>query len=156
LFHGVGPVQVSGKTQAPSDVSSGKNEKSWSELFGDALVRIAAEDPKVVAITAAMADGTGLLPFARKYSDRFFDVGIAEPHAVTFSAGLAANGWKPVCAIYSTFLQRGFDSLIHDVALQNLPVVFGVDRAGVVGADGPTHHGVFDLVVANAVPGMHA
>jgi 1-deoxy-D-xylulose-5-phosphate synthase len=154
LFHGVGPVQVSGKTLAPTDVAGPAAEKTWSDVFGEALVQIADRDPKVLAITAAMSDGTGLIPFSKKHSERFFDVGIAEPHAVTFSAGLAANGWKPVCAIYSTFLQRGLDALIHDVALQGLPVVFAVDRAGLVGADGPTHHGVFDLAIANAVPGI--
>jgi 1-deoxy-D-xylulose-5-phosphate synthase len=156
LFHGVGPVQVSGKTLAPTDVAGTSTEKSWSDVFGEALVMAADHDSKIVAITAAMSDGTGLIPFSKKHSDRFFDVGIAEPHAVTFSAGLAANGWKPVCAIYSTFLQRGLDALIHDVALQGLPVVFAVDRAGLVGADGPTHHGVFDLAIANAVPGIES
>jgi 1-deoxy-D-xylulose-5-phosphate synthase len=156
LFHGVGPVQVSGKTLAPTDVATPSTERSWSDVFGEAITRAADRDPKVVAVTAAMSDGTGLLPFSKRHSERFFDVGIAEPHAVTFSAGLAANGWKPICAIYSTFLQRALDALIHDVALQKLPVIFAVDRAGLVGADGPTHHGVFDLTIANAVPEIHA
>lgn len=157
LFHGVGPAQVSdvsGKTRALGEGDIRPSQKSWSEAFCDALIAAAEKDPKIVAITAAMADGTGLLPFAKRFPDRFFDVGIAEPHAVTFAAGLAANGWKPVCAVYSTFLQRGFDALIHDVALQNLPVVFAVDRAGIVGADGPTHHGVFDLAYAGLIPGL--
>lgn len=153
LYHGVGPAQVSDsaeKMKSPGE-SSGK---TWSDLFCDALVRAAERDPKILAITAAMADGTGLVPFTKKFPDRFFDVGIAEPHAATFAAGLAANGWKPVCAIYSTFLQRAFDALIHDIALQNLPVIFAVDRAGIVGADGPTHHGFFDLAYAGMIPGV--
>lgn len=153
LYHGVGPAQVSNvseKTRAPGEVSG----KTWSDLFCDALVNAADRDPKVLGITAAMADGTGLVPFTKKFPDRFFDVGIAEAHAATFAAGLAANGWKPVCAIYSTFLQRAFDSLIHDIALQKLPVIFAVDRAGIVGADGPTHHGVFDLAYAGMIPGV--
>ncbi len=156
LFHGVGPAQVSdisGKTRALAE-SEPETEKTWSEVFCAALIAAAKKDPKIVAITAAMGDGTGLLPFAKQFPERFFDVGIAEPHAVTFAAGLAANGWKPVCAIYSTFLQRGFDALIHDVALQNLPVIFAVDRAGVVGADGPTHHGSFDLAYTGLIPGV--
>jgi len=157
LFHGVGPVQVSdisGKAQAPGEITEKAAVKTWSESFCESLIKAAEKDPKIVVITAAMADGTGLLPFAKRFPDRLFDVGIAEPHAVTFAAGLAANGWKPVCAIYSTFLQRGIDALIHDVALQNLPVVFAVDRAGVVGADGPTHHGTFDLAYAGFIPGL--
>lgn len=153
-YHGVGPAQpsdVSGKTKPLTEAAS--PEKSWSDLFCEALIRAAERDSKIVAITAAMSDGTGLIPFAEKFPERFFDVGIAEPHAATFAAGLAANGWKPVCAIYSTFLQRSFDALIHDIALQNLPVIFAVDRAGLVGADGPTHHGAFDLAYAGLIPG---
>lgn len=156
FYHGVGPAQpsdVSGKTKPLGEVPVSASEKNWSDLFCEALIRAAEKDPKIVAITAAMSDGTGLLPFAARFPDRFFDVGIAEPHAATFAAGLAANGWKPVCAIYSTFLQRSFDAIIHDVALQNLPVVFAVDRAGLVGADGPTHHGAFDLAYAGLIPG---
>ncbi len=158
FYHGVGPLQpteVTGKAVPAEERSAGRKivEKSWSEHFGAELIRLAENDPKIVAITAAMPEGTGLTAFAKKFPDRFFDVGIAEPHAVTFAAGLAANGWKPVCAIYSTFLQRAFDALIHDVALQKLPVVLAVDRAGLVGADGPTHHGVFDLAYANLIPG---
>ncbi len=156
FYHGVGPAQpsdVSGKTKPSTEVVAPAAEKNWSDLFCEALIRAAEADPTIVAITAAMGDGTGLLPFAARFPDRYFDVGIAEPHAATFAAGLAANGWKPVCAIYSTFLQRSFDALIHDVALQNLPVVFAVDRAGLVGADGPTHHGAFDLAYAGLIPG---
>jgi 1-deoxy-D-xylulose-5-phosphate synthase len=156
FYHGVGPVQptdISGKTKPNEEEKATAAEKNWSDLFCEALIRAAEKDPKIVAITAAMGDGTGLLPFANRFPDRFFDVGIAEPHAATFAAGLAANGWKPVCAIYSTFLQRSFDAIIHDIALQKLPVVFAVDRAGLVGADGPTHHGVFDLAYVGLVPG---
>lgn len=156
LYHGVGPAQpsdVSGKTKPLGESTALVTEKNWSDLFCESLIRAAEKDPKIVAITAAMSDGTGLLPFAARFPDRFFDVGIAEPHAATFAAGLAANGWKPVCAIYSTFLQRSFDAIIHDIALQNLPVVFAVDRAGLVGADGPTHHGAFDLAYAGLIPG---
>jgi 1-deoxy-D-xylulose-5-phosphate synthase len=156
FYHGVGPAQpsdVSGKTKAPTERATAPAEKNWSDVFCAALIQAAEKDPRIVAITAAMSDGTGLLPFASRFPDRFFDVGIAESHAATFAAGLAANGWKPVCAIYSTFLQRSFDAIIHDIALQNLPVVFAVDRAGLVGADGPTHHGVFDLAYAGIVPG---
>lgn len=150
-FHGVSPAMKSTEKKAGKDESKAK---SWSAVFGEALVRLAERDPKVVAITAAMSEGTGLVPFSEKFPDRFFDVGIAEPHAVTFAAGLAARGWKPVVAIYSTFLQRGIDAMIHDVCLQKLPVVFAVDRAGLVGADGPTHHGVFDLTYASMIPGL--
>jgi 1-deoxy-D-xylulose-5-phosphate synthase len=139
-YHGVGPTQPKG------------GEQSWSEAFGLALVEAAEKNPRVLAITAAMGDGTGLLPFAARFPERYFDVGIAEPHAVTFAGGLATQGWRPVCAIYSTFLQRAFDAIIHDVALQKQAVVFAVDRAGLVGADGPTHHGVFDLAYAGMVP----
>ena len=111
-------------------------------------------DPKIAAITAAMADGTGLSRFRRMFPDRFFDVGIAEEHAVTFAAGLAAGGMKPVFAVYSSFLQRGYDQLIHDVGLQNLPVVLAVDRAGLVGSDGETHQGIFDLSYLGSIPNM--
>ena len=118
------------------------------------MYRMGKEEPKLVAITAAMKDGTGLTPFAKKYPDRFFDVGIAEEHAVTFAAGLAAAGLKPVFAVYSSFLQRGYDQMIHDVCLQNLPVVFAVDRAGLVGNDGETHQGLFDLAYLSGIPNM--
>lgn len=147
VFHGVSPVQekVPGAVPAPK-------RKSYSEAFGEALVALAERDPKIVAITAAMPEGTGLTEFARRFPERFFDVGIAEPHAVTFAAGLATQGLKPVVAIYSTFLQRGLDAIIHDVALQRLGVTFAIDRAGLVGADGPTHHGMFDLAYLGMIP----
>jgi 1-deoxy-D-xylulose-5-phosphate synthase len=118
------------------------------------MVELAQQDNKIVAITAAMPTGTGLDNFALKFADRFFDVGIAEQHAVTFAAGLATEGLKPIVAIYSTFLQRAFDQLIHDVCLQNLPVVFCMDRGGIVGEDGPTHHGTFDLSYLRIIPNM--
>ncbi len=127
---------------------------SWTECFAEALARIADRDDRVVAITAAMPDGTGLDRFAKRHPNRVYDVGIAEQHAVTFAAGLAAEGLRPVCAIYSTFLQRAFDQVVHDVALQDLPVTFAIDRAGLVGADGPTHHGVFDLAYLRTIPNL--
>lgn len=139
-FHGVGPIR------------SGAVAKGWSQSFAEDLCALAERDPRIVAITAAMPEGTGLLEFSRKFPDRFFDVGIAEAHAVTFAAGLATQGLRPVVAVYSTFLQRGIDELIHDVALQKLGVTFVVDRAGVVGADGPTHHGAFDLAYLGMIP----
>ncbi|GFO65154.1 1-deoxy-D-xylulose-5-phosphate synthase [Geomonas paludis] len=150
LFHGVGPFDV--KT---GKVHKGKGgAASYTGVFGETIKRLAQEDERIVAITAAMPDGTGLTPFAKEFPERFFDVGIAEQHAVTFAAGLAAEGFKPVVALYSSFLQRGFDQLCHDVCLQDLPVVFAIDRAGVVGSDGPTHHGVFDLSYLRAIPGL--
>lgn len=128
--------------------------KTFTQAFGEAALECAEVDPKVVAITAAMPDGTGLTRFAKTFPDRFYDVGIAEEHAVTFAAGMAAAGMKPFCAIYSTFLQRGFDQILHDVCIQHLPVRFFVDRAGLVGDDGPTHHGAFDLSFLSMIPGM--
>ena len=144
---------------APFDIATGRPRKagagpSWSAAFGEALCRIAREDTRVCALTAAMADGTGLDAFAKEFSNRFFDVGIAEEHEATFAAGLAAAGLRPVVAVYSTFFQRAVDALIHDAALQRLPVVFCLDRAGIVANDGPTHHGVFDIALARAVPGV--
>lgn len=130
------------------------NVPTYTEVFGKTLVEIAEKDPKIIGITAAMPDGTGLKFLAQAFPDRFFDVGIAEQHAVTFAAGLAISGFKPVVAIYSTFLQRAYDQIIHDVALQNLPVVFAMDRAGLVGEDGPTHHGSFDLSYLRNIPNM--
>lgn len=126
----------------------------YQDVFGETLTELAREDDRIVAITAAMPDGTGLLPFAKAHPKRFFDVGIAEQHAVTFAAGLACEGMKPVAAIYSTFLQRAFDQVIHDVCIQNLPVVFALDRAGFVGDDGRTHHGVFDFAYLRSLPNM--
>ena len=123
-------------------------------MFGDWLVDMADADEKLVGITPAMCDGTGLNAFAEKYPNRYFDVGIAEQHALTFAAGMACDGLKPVVAIYSTFLQRAYDQLIHDIALQNLDVLFAIDRAGLVGADGPTHAGSFDLSYLRCIPNI--
>ncbi len=136
----------------PAEKKDGQT--NFSTVFGKALTELAAADDRICAITAAMSDGTGLEPFRAAHPDRFFDVGIAEEHAVTFAAGLAAEGLRPVCAIYSTFLQRAYDCIIHDVALQNLPVVFCVDRAGLSAADGATHHGIFDVAFLGQIPGM--
>ncbi len=149
-YHSVTPFHVlTGK---------GKKEKgpvpSYTDVFADALIGLAKENPKVVAITAAMGSGTGIDKFARELPERSFDVGIAEQHAVTFAGGMATEGWIPVVAIYSTFLQRGYDEILHDVCLQNLHVVFALDRGGLVGADGPTHHGVFDYSYLRPMPNM--
>jgi 1-deoxy-D-xylulose-5-phosphate synthase len=127
---------------------------SYTQIFGDWLCDMAAADPRLVAITPAMREGSGLVRYSQEFPQRYFDVGIAEQHAVTFAAGLACDGMKPVVAIYSTFLQRAYDQLIHDVALQNLPVVFAIDRAGIVGADGATHNGAFDLSYLRCLPNM--
>jgi 1-deoxy-D-xylulose-5-phosphate synthase len=149
-YHGVNTFDVvTGKQNKPK-----ANAPAYTKVFADALAEEAARDPKVVAITAAMPGGTGLDTFGKAYPDRTFDVGIAEQHAVTFAAGLATEGFKPFCAIYSTFLQRGYDQLVHDVALQNLPVRFAIDRAGLVGADGATHAGAFDLAYLCCLPNM--
>lgn len=148
-FHGTGPFDIlSGKTKG------GSSGESYTDVFGRVLCQEASTNKKVVAITAAMADGTGLTEFGRKYPKRFFDVGIAEEHGVTFAAGLAAAGMTPVIALYSSFLQRAYDQIIHDVCLQNLPVVFAVDRAGLVGNDGETHQGVFDVSFLSNIPNM--
>jgi 1-deoxy-D-xylulose-5-phosphate synthase len=144
----------------PFDKVTGKGPKSprglprYQKVFGQGLIELADSDPKVVAITAAMPDGTSTDMFQEAHPDRYFDVGIAEGHGVTFAAGLATQGVKPVVAIYSTFLQRGYDNIVHDVALQGLPVVFGMDRAGIAGEDGPTHHGGLDIAYMLAIPGM--
>jgi 1-deoxy-D-xylulose-5-phosphate synthase len=150
-FHGVGPFEP--ETGSPVAGKSGASA-SYSDVFGNALTEIAEDVPGVVAISAAMCEGTGLAQFAEKHPDRFYDVGIAEPHAVTFAAGLAAGGLRPVVAIYSTFLQRSYDEIFHDVCLQDLPVVFAIDRAGIVGEDGPTHQGVFDLSYLRHIPNL--
>ena len=147
-FHGVGKFYVS--TGEPVEAP----KISFTEVFGKSLVELSQSRPEVVAITAAMPGGTGLKYFAKAYPERFYDVGIAEQHAVTLAAGMAGNGLKPVVAIYSTFLQRSFDQVIHDVCLQNLPVVFAIDRAGIVGEDGPTHHGIFDLSYLRIIPNL--
>ncbi len=149
LFHGVSAFQV--ENGAARKISGGK---SFTDVFSEAVIELAEQDDRVVAITAAMPDGTGLQRFAEKFPTRFFDVGIAEQHAVTFAAGLAAGGLRPVFAVYSTFLQRAYDQIVHDVCLQNLPIVFAIDRAGLVGDDGPTHHGAFDLSFLRHVPNM--
>jgi len=149
-FHGVAPF-CPDEEQGPAAGGAGP---SFTEVFSHALVELGARDERVVAITAAMPDGTGLARFAARFPERFYDVGIAEEHAVTFAAGLACEGRRPVVAIYSTFLQRGFDQLVHDVCLQRLPVVFALDRAGLVGEDGPTHHGQFDLSYLRCVPNL--
>ena len=148
-FHGTGPFHI--ETGEPA----GESEKdSYTDVFSKVLADIGRKDEKVAAVTAAMADGTGLSRFARMFPKRFFDVGIAEEHAMTFAAGLAAGGMKPVFAVYSSFLQRAFDQTIHDVCLSNLPVVIAVDRAGLVGSDGETHQGVFDLSYLSMIPNM--
>ena len=148
-FHGVGPFEV-----RTGEVNEPKKKDTYTDVFGKVLCDAASDNKKITAITAAMADGTGLKRFARMFPDRFFDVGIAEGHGVTFAAGLAAGGMKPVFAVYSSFLQRGYDQIIHDVALQNLPVVLAVDRAGLVGSDGETHQGIFDLSYLGSTPNM--
>lgn len=148
-FHGVGPFCV----ESGEIIKNGSNP-AYTAVFGDALVAVAEEDPDIVAITAAMPEGTGLKKFAARFPGRFFDVGIAEPHAVTMAAGLAAEGKKPVVAIYSTFVQRAYDQVIHDVCLQKLPVVLAIDRAGIVGEDGPTHQGVFDYSYLRHIPNL--
>jgi 1-deoxy-D-xylulose-5-phosphate synthase len=149
-FHGVGKFDlITGKA-----ATSPATAPSFTAVFGSTLVQLAEEDRKIVAITAAMPDGTGLVPFSQAFPDRFFDVGIAEQHALTFAAGLAVEGFKPVAAIYSTFAQRAYDQLFHDICLQKLPVTLAMDRAGLVGDDGPTHHGVFDLSFTRHLPQM--
>lgn len=148
-FHGIGPFDV--KT---GDTIKNSVNPTYTEVFGKTAVKLASRDPSIVAITAAMPSGTGLNQFARMFPDRFFDVGIAEQHAVTMSAAMATNGVKPVVAIYSTFLQRAYDQLLHDVCLQSLPVTLAIDRAGLVGDDGPTHHGLFDLSYLRHLPNM--
>jgi len=148
-FHGAGPFQIS-----TGEPRNREWEPSFSSVFGDALIKIARKDEKVLAITAAMGEGTGLKEFSEKLPERFFDVGIAEQHAVTFASGLAVSGFKPVVAIYSTFLQRAYDQVYHDVCLMDLPVVFVLDRAGIVPDDGPTHQGVNDIAYLRHMPHM--
>jgi 1-deoxy-D-xylulose-5-phosphate synthase len=150
LYHGVSTF----KPAAGISGAKAGGKPSYTQIFGDWLCDMAAADERLIGITPAMREGSGLVRFAELYPERYFDVGIAEQHAVTFAAGLACEGMKPVVAIYSTFLQRAYDQLIHDVALQNLPVLFALDRGGVVGADGPTHHGAFDLSYLRAIPNM--
>ena len=152
LYHGVS--KFTPDTGIPSVTVKVNNKPTFTQVFGEWLCDIAAQDPRVIAITPAMREGSGLVKFAESFPDRYFDVGIAEQHAVTFAAGLACEGMKPVVAIYSTFLQRAYDQLIHDVQIQNLPVVFALDRAGLVGADGATHHGAYDLSYLRCVPNI--
>jgi 1-deoxy-D-xylulose-5-phosphate synthase len=148
-YHGVAPFDLlNGKS------FSNEEPKTFSRVFGETMIELAENDEKVVAVTAAMMQGTGLLPFAKKFPDRLFDVGIAEQHAVTMAAGMAAGGLRPYVAIYSTFMQRALDQLIHDVCLQNLPVVFALDRAGCVSGDGETHQGIYDLVMTLSCPNL--
>lgn len=149
-YHGV-PKFDPKSTSLPHKVAA---TPSYSQVFGDWLCDMAAHDPKLMAVTPAMREGSGMVEFSQRYPQQYFDVAIAEQHAVTFAAGLAIGGFKPVVAIYSTFLQRGYDQLIHDVALQNLPVLFAIDRAGIVGADGPTHQGSFDLSYLRCIPNL--
>lgn len=150
LYHGVGKFDASQGIQA----GKGGGKLTYTQVFGDWLCDMAAADPRLVGITPAMGEGSGLVRFAERFPERYYDVGIAEQHAVTFAAGLACEGLKPVVAIYSTFLQRAYDQLIHDVALQNLPVLFAIDRGGLVGADGATHHGHFDLSYLSCIPNL--
>jgi 1-deoxy-D-xylulose-5-phosphate synthase len=150
LYHGPGkfdPQEGIKKASAPA-------KPTYTQVFGDWICDMAALDERLVGVTPAMREGSGLLEFERRFPDRYFDVGIAEQHAVTFAAGMACEGLKPVVAIYSTFLQRGYDQLIHDVALQNLPVTFALDRAGLVGADGATHAGAYDLAYLRCIPNI--
>lgn len=148
LFHGVGPFDIH------SGVPETGDGKSYTDVFGQWMVQKGGEMPELVSVCAAMPDGTGVVEFADKYPERFFDVGIAEEHAVTFAAGLAAGGMRPVVSVYSTFLQRGYDQILHDVCMNRLPVVFAVDRSGIVGRDGETHQGIFDLSYFGTMPNM--
>jgi 1-deoxy-D-xylulose-5-phosphate synthase len=149
VFHGIGPFEM----ETGSQISQGA-VTTYSSVFGNTLTDLGSSDKRIIAVSAAMKEGTGLDCFAEKYPDRFYDVGIAEPHAVTFAAGLASRGLKPVVAIYSTFLQRAYDEIIHDVCLQKLPVIFAIDRAGIVGEDGPTHQGLFDISFLRHIPNL--
>ncbi|MBS7239066.1 MAG: 1-deoxy-D-xylulose-5-phosphate synthase [Acetatifactor sp.] len=149
-FHGTEPFDV--ETGIPKKPHT---QASYTDVFSTVMCKLGERDPSVTAITAAMPDGTGLKRFQKHFPDRFFDVGIAEAHAVTFAAGLAAGGLKPVVAVYSSFLQRAYDQILHDVCIQNLPVVFAIDRAGLVGSDGETHQGIFDLSYLSGIPNMH-
>lgn len=149
-FHGIGRFDVNtGSSTAPKSVIP-----TYTDVFGDFVTKLAEGDPRIVAVTAAMPEGTGLAKFADRFADRFFDVGIAEQHGVTFAAGMAAEGFRPIVAIYSTFLQRAYDQIIHDVCIEKLPVIFAIDRGGLVGEDGPTHNGQFDLSYLRTLPNM--
>lgn len=148
-FHGIAPFKIE-----TGELTSKSDKPTYTQVFGKTIAQLAEKNEKIVAITAAMLDGTGLEVFAKKFPERLFDVGIAEEHAVTFAGGLAKAGYRPVVAIYSTFLQRAYDEILHDVCLQNLPVVFAVDRAGIVGEDGATHNGIFDIAFLRSMPNM--
>jgi 1-deoxy-D-xylulose-5-phosphate synthase len=150
LYHGVSKFN----TEAGISPAKGTGKPTYTQIFSDWLCDQAAADPRLIGITPAMREGSGLVRFAREFPERYFDVGIAEQHALTFAGGLACEGMKPVVAIYSTFLQRAYDQLIHDIALQNLPVMFAIDRGGLVGADGATHNGAFDLSYLTCIPNM--
>ncbi len=149
-FHGVGSFEIA----TGKGISAENKIPTYTEVFGKTLLELARENEKIVAVTAAMPEGTGLKAFSEAFPERFFDVGIAEQHSVTFAAGLSTEGFLPVVAIYSTFLQRAYDQILHDVCLESLPVVFAVDRGGIVGEDGPTHHGLFDLAYLRSLPNM--
>ena len=149
-FHGCGCFEV----ETGNCIDPVNPAPSYTEIFGQAMIRLAQEDERIVAVTAAMPEGTGLAKFSQAYPDRFFDVGIAEQHGVTFAAGMATEGLKPVVAIYSTFLQRAYDQVLHDVCLDSLPVIFAIDRGGIVGEDGSTHHGLFDISYLRCLPNM--
>lgn len=149
-FHGVSPFNIKDGT----DKRKGGGSRTYTEVFRDKLLRLGAEDERITAVTAAMPEGTGLSAMAQDFPNRFFDVGIAEEHAVTFAAGMAAGGLRPVVAVYSTFLQRSYDQILHDVCIGNLPVVFAIDRAGLVGSDGETHQGIFDIAFLRSMPGI--
>jgi 1-deoxy-D-xylulose-5-phosphate synthase len=150
-FHGIG-ANAFEPSNGSKKAAAGRPK--FQDVFGDAMIAVAEKDPRVVGITAAMPDGTGLAKFGKRFPERYFDVGIAEAHAVCFAAGLASSGFRPVCAIYSTFLQRAYDQVVHDVVVQSLPVVFCMDRAGFVGDDGPTHMGLYDIAYMRTLPGM--
>jgi len=152
-YHGVPAFSID-KDLIGQDLKAGSQRKTFTAVFGSALLEAAGEDERIVAITAAMEEGTGLSPFRKAFPERFFDVGIAEEHAVTFASGLAAMGLRPIVAIYSTFIQRGADQIIHDVCLQNLPVIFALDRSGLIGDDGETHQGIFDISLFRSAPGI--
>ena len=148
-FHGIGPFDVA------TGMEINKSDRpTYSQVFSNSICEIAKKDRSVCAITAAMPDGVGLAKFSKWFPDRFFDVGIAEAHAVTFAAGLSAGGLKPVFAVYSSFLQRAYDQILHDVCIQQLHVVFAIDRAGLVGSDGETHQGIFDISFLSSIPNM--
>ncbi|MCX5668230.1 MAG: 1-deoxy-D-xylulose-5-phosphate synthase, partial [Candidatus Omnitrophica bacterium] len=148
-FHSTGPFDI--ETGVPVKKAA---KETFTEAFGDKIVELGKQNQRIAGVTAAMIDGTGFDKFAKNFPERFYDVGISEEHAVGLSAGLARGGYRPVVAIYSTFLQRAYDQIIHDVCLQDLPVVFCLDRAGLVGEDGPTHHGVFDIAYTRHIPNL--